>query len=173
MIKFDRHNLSEYRGIMSFVGMIIFVHYLLFLGIYKVKSKKQLNYIHYLVVFIVFIETFFIIYHFNNNILHTLIYTLLTEIFFFLGYFEAIPRWVDDDIAEIDISNSSNDIFEPAAKKEVTNIQAADEMAQQSSKNTGGKNTEITVNVANGLDLKNNTIVLPSKPKQTKTDDEE
>ena len=173
MVKFDRKSITNHYGVMAFVGLIIIVHYLLFLGIYKVKNKKQLNYIHYLVVFIVFIETFFIVYHFNNNILHTLIYTLLTEIFFFLGYFGAIPCWVDDDIAEIDISNSSNDIFEPAAKKEVTNIQAADEMAQQSSKNTGGKNTEITVNVVNGLDLNNKTIILPQKPKQSNQDNEQ
>ena len=166
MVKFDRHNLSKYRGIMAFVGMIIFVHYLLFLGIYKVKNKKQLDCIHYLVVFIVFAETFFIIYHFNNNIFHTLIYTLLTEIFFFLGYFGAVPRWVDENITEMDTSNNSEDIFAPNAERETTNIQAANKMAQQSSKNTGGKNTEITVNVANDLDLNNKTIILPSNRKQ-------
>ena len=67
-------------------------------------------------------------------------------------------------------------VVKPAVDKEIQNIhqdQAADEMAQQSSKNTGGKNTEITINVVNSLDLNHKIIMLPSKIKQSNKDNEQ
>lgn len=99
---------------------------------------------------------------------------------------QSFPYWVDDDKAE-EIEEPSKSSFQqntedldavvkPAVDKEIANIQqdqAADEMAQQSSRNTGGKNTEITVNVVNGLDLNNKTIILPQKPKQSNQDNKQ
>ena len=180
MVKFNRHNLSNYGGIMSFVGMVIYAHYLLFVQICKVENKKQLNYIHYLVVFIIFIEIYCIIYAFNAHLLSTLFYAIIVEITFFLGYFSAVPRWVDDDKAEEPSKSSFQQNIEdldamlkPAVDKEIQNIQAADDIAKQSGKNTGGKNTEITMNVSKGLDLKNNTISLHQKPRQSNQNNEQ
>ena len=179
-----------YSADLDFAYMFIELNIFLANWLFKVKSEKDLNRnIFYsflflqaeilLIEILIFQASPLVAYKFYG-----FVFAVVSVLFLFCR--EQFPYWVDDDKAE-EIEEPSKSSFQkniedldtvlkPAVNKEIANIhqnQAADEMAQQSSKNTGGKNTEITVNVANSLDLKNNTIVLPSQPKQAKTDDEE
>lgn len=186
MVRYDRNAFDKSPVTMRYAIMFLPIHrinYWILLKIFSVNSKRQMNFVHILACILLYIEMFLILASWKVELLYSLKYyigAVIVELIILVDIFYFLPYWIDDDIADIcerpsDLypdKKENLDLFAPTAKKEVTNIQAADEMAQQSSKNTGGKNTEITVNVANGLDLKNNTIILPQKPKQTKTDDE-
>ena len=176
--------------------LITFINFILLQWLIKPKNSNDILFMIGVCFITYSIETtglFLLIglYKFNAPIEDPSFYYWLIFLFVYFSWtFYLIrgtfPYWVDDDKAE-EIEEPSKSSFQqntedldavvkPAVDKEIQNIhqdQAAEAMAQQSSKNTGGKNTEITVNVANGLDLNNKTIVLPQKPKQSSKDNEQ
>ena len=174
---------------LDFTYMFVELNIFLANWLFKVKSEKDLNRnIFYsflflqaeilLIEILIFQASPFVAYKFYG-----FVFAVVSVLFLFCQ--EQFPYWVDDDEIE-EQEELSKSLFQQntedldavvksAIDQEIADIhqnQAATDIAQKASKNTGGKNTEITVNVANGLDLKNNTIVLPSKPKSTENDDE-
>ena len=196
MVKYGSYQPSSVGHVALFGALIWFNFVFLEFLIIKPKNKKDVTLMIIVCFFLYQIETsglflWWAICKYDTFVSQKIFFyfvggtILLFNILFYRNR-KGFPYWVDDDKAE-EIEEPSKSSFQkniedldavvkPAVDKEIANIhqdQAAEAMAQQSSKNTGGKNTEITVNVANGLDLNNKTIVLPQKPKQSSKDNEQ
>ncbi|MBR6026483.1 MAG: hypothetical protein IK065_02665 [Neisseriaceae bacterium] len=177
MVRYDRNAFDKSPVKMRYGIIILPIHkvnYWILLKIFRVNSARKMNLIHIIACILLYIEMFFIFSSGDIELLYSLKYhlgTLLVEFIILLDIFYFLPYWIDDDIADIcerpsDLFTKGDDLATAKQENYATNI------AKQFAKNTGGKNTEITLNVANNLDLKNNTIVLTSKSQKPKTDDE-
>lgn len=159
------------------------LNYEILLKIFPVRNAMQLNIVHCIALVLFYIELLFI-YLMLCYIKSKSNFSISLKDFIFVGGLEAIyllirfnslPYWVDDDkteeivFIEQPLENSLTETLTEIVNKDIENIhynQSITEFVQKTSKNTGGKNTELTMNVANNFDLKNNTIVLPNKSKK-------
>ena len=186
MVRYDRNAFDKSPVTMRYAVMFLPIHrvnYWILLKIFPVNSKRQMNFVHILACILLYIEMFLILASWKVELLYSLKYhigAVIVELIILVDIFYFLPYWIDDDIADIcerpsDLYQGKENLdpFAIVADKEVTNIQIVNNIAQQSSRNTGGKNTEITVNVVSGLDLNNKTIILPQKPKQSNQDNEQ
>ena len=166
MVVFEREMLGNNtagRARIAIIGTIIKAHYAFLLTIIKIESKKQLDYLHYLVAFILYVELCFFLLWFHDNLWTVFIYALIGEFLGLLLFFENIPIWKDEQ-TELEMKEyykNSDDPFYNFTYEEIIQLKTAEEITKQPI-NTGGKNTEITIDYEKiDLNKKYLTIIVP------------
>ncbi|MBQ9260125.1 MAG: hypothetical protein IJ187_09795 [Neisseriaceae bacterium] len=159
MVVFERKPLVNNSGRLAFIAIIIFAHYAFLTTIIKIKNKKQLNYLHCLVAFLLYLELCFLLLGTHDNIWIVALYGLIGVFLGLLFFFDAVPDWEDEQTKfEKSLYQHSDDIFHNLTHEELTQLKTANEITKQPA-NTYGKNTNITIDYQK-FDLNNKNIIL-------------